>query len=560
MSLHVNWDTEPVPNLSRFETYEEAYEAFEWNIPETYNVSRNVMTRHADGPGRTALYQETENGTVREYTFDELERRSNAIANGLQDRGIEQGDRIGIVSSQRVETPLLHVAAHKIGAVTVPLSVLYGPDALEYRLSSSGSRVVFAESAVFEQVAEAVAAVDAVERVVGIDGEPLAPDGLKTERLDAVDGKTEFDPVDTASDDPAVLIYSSGTTGYPKGILLSHESIVGLLPGVQMMYELPWHDEDPVLYTPADWAWAGGLCDVVFPAWHYGIPVVGYHSTTGFEPEVTLRLLDEYDVTASFMTPTMFEMIAQDEETDSSAYDFDSLAAFMVGGEPFRKQIHDWAAEVFDAALNEIWGQTETNLMTSNCSQWFEPTEPGCVGKPVPGHTVDVIDEDGNVLSEGEVGRLAIQVPDPTVMLEYWNDPELTEESYLGDWIVSGDYGYKNNGLLWFEARADEVIITSGYRVGPDEVEDALLEHDAVRNAGVIGVDHETRGKIVKAFVSLEDSADPSDDLKRTIQDFVRERLAKYEYPRELEFIDDIPITTTGKIQRSRLEEIHSSA
>lgn len=560
MPLHVDWATEPVPDLSQYSTYEEAYAAFEWDIPATYNVGRNVMTRHADGSNRVALYQESETGDVTEYTFEELERRANAIARGLKAKGITKGDRIGIVSSQRVETPLLHIAGFKLGAVTVPLSVLYGPEALEYRLASSEAEIIFAEPSVYEQVQEAVGTVDAVDRFVGLGDAPAVPSGVASETLAEFKQGGGFEPVETAATDPAILVYSSGTTGYPKGILLSHESLVGLLPGVQMMYELPWHADDPVLYTPADWAWAGGLCDVVLPAWHYGIPTVGYHSTSGFDPGIVMRLFDEYDVTASFMTPTMFEMIAQADDVDAAAFDVSALQAIMVGGEPFRQQIHDWAVETFDAALNEIWGQTETNLMTSNCSQWFPATPPGCIGKPIPGHEVDVIDEEGVVLPEGEVGRLAVKTPDPTVMLEYWDDPELTDESYVDDWIVSGDYGYKQDGFLWFESRADEVIITSGYRVGPDEVEDGLLRHEAVRNAGVVGVEDETRGKIVKAFIELEDGVTPSDEVKSDIQAFVRERLAKYEYPREIEFISEIPITTTGKIQRSKLEEIHDAA
>lgn len=545
---------EPVPNLSQYSTHEKAHEDFEWNIPDTYNAGVDVLTQHADDPNQAALYHENETGETSQYTFQELERRSNELATALRARGIERGDRIAVVASQRVETALVHVTAYKLGAIAVPLSVLYGPDALEFRLSDSGTKTIFADPDVFESVEQAVKAVESIERVVGMGAIPKTPEGVKAERFDDLQGPQSFEPVDTAPDDPAILIYTSGTTGQPKGVLQGQQYLLGHLPCVQMALELPWHDVDSVLYTPADWAWVGGLYDVLLPAWHYGLPAVGYKSS-GFNPEMTFELIEKYEVTQPMLTPTMLKMMAQ---IDPAEYDLGHVVAIATGGEPVPRELHRWVDETFGVPLNELYGQTESNLVVSNCSQWFE-AEPGSMGRPVPGHTVDIVDEDGTSLPPDEVGSIAVKAPDPVMFQKYWNDSELTTDSFLGvdgEWMDTDDIGYKDaDGRLWFTARDDDVIITSGYRVGPAEVEDALLEHDAVANAAVIGVEDETRGQIVKAFVVSTNSTEQNEDMKREIQQYVRENLAKYQYPRELEFIDELPKTTTGKIQRYKLRE-----
>lgn len=554
MTIAIDWETEPVPDLSRYETYDRARSDFEWDIPDTYNIGTDVITRHADDRGRVALFTESADGSSDQYTFWQLERRSNELATALRNRGIERGDRIAVVAPQRVETALIHVAAYKLGAVAVPLSVLYGPDALSFRLDDSGTKTVFAAPDVFDTVYEAVAKVDSVEYLIGMDAEPETPTGVVGERFMDLRGSHRFDPIRTEPEDPAVLIYTSGTTGRPKGVLQTHQYLLGHLPCVQMALEFPWHDVDPVLYTPADWAWVGGLYDVLLSAWHYGLPVVGYQSD-GFDPETTFELIDRYGVTYPLLTPTMLKMMSQ---VESPANSVEHVVAVGTGGEPVPSELHNWVAETFDAPLNELYGQTEANLVVSNCSQWFEP-EPGSMGKPVPGHTVDIVGDDGKPLPTGEVGAIAVKRPDPVVFEEYWNAPELTDSAFFGEndeWLDTDDIGYRDeNGRLWFKARDDDVIITSGYRVGPAEVEDALLEHDAVANAAVIGVDDETRGRIVKAFVVTAPGNEPGDDLATAIKRYVRENLAKYQYPREIEFIDELPKTTTGKIQRYKLRE-----
>ncbi len=552
MTLDIDWAAEPVPDLSQWDTYEAAREGFEWRIPDTYNAGADVLSRHADDRGRVALFHETESGQKHTYTFWQLERRSNELANAMRNRGVERGDRVAVVAPQRVETPLVHVAAYKIGAVAVPLSVLYGPDALEFRLDDSETKLVFADADVFEQAHDAVVGVDSVERIVGMGADPPAPDGVTAERFADLSGSRRLAPVETAPDDPAVLIYTSGTTGRPKGVLQGHQYLLGHLPCLQMALSFPWYEEvDPVFYTPADWAWVGGLYDVLLPAWHYGVPAVGYKSE-GFDAEATYRLIEEYGVTYPLLTPTMLKMMAQ---VDSSRYDLEHVVTIATGGEPVPKELHRFVDDTFGVQLHELYGQTEANLVVSNCSQWFDP-EPGSMGKPVPGHEVDIIDAEGNRMPDGEAGKIAVRRPDPVMFQEYWNEPDKTDESFVGDWMDTDDRGERDSdGRLWFKSRADDVIITSGYRVGPAEVEDALLEHEAVANAAVIGVSDDTRGKIVKGFVEPAPGVDPDDELARDIQQRVRHDLAKYQYPRELAFVDELPKTTTGKVQRYKLRE-----
>ncbi|MEF8827624.1 MAG: AMP-binding protein [Haloarcula sp.] len=549
MGLDIDWASEPVPDLSQWESYEAAREGFEWRIPDTYNIGGDVLSHENDD--RTALVQRGSSGAVDRWTYAALDRRANELANALRTRGVERGDRVAVVAPQRVETPLVHVAVYKLGAIAVPLSVLYGPDALEFRFADSGAEVVFAAEDAMDAVEPAVEGIDAVDRVVGIDTAPPAVDGVEGERFADLAGSGQFDAVETAASDPAVLIYTSGTTGRPKGVLQGHEYLLGHLPCVQMATTFPWHEAvDPVFYTPADWAWVGGLYDVLLPAWHYGTTAVGYEFAD-FEPATTFQLIEDHGVTYPLLTPTMLKMMAQVE----GSFDLDQVVSVATGGEPVPQELHRFVEDTFDVTLHELYGQTEANLVVSNCAEWFDP-KPGSMGRPVPGHDVAVIDEAGDQMPDDEPGAIAVRRPDPVMFHEYWNEPDKTEASFIGEWMDTDDLGTRDaDGYLWFKARADDVIITAGYRVGPAEVEDALLEHDAVANAAVIGVDDETRGQRVKAYVEPAPGVEPSDAVAESIATRVRDDLAKYQYPREIEFIDELPTTTTGKVQRHRLQQ-----
>jgi len=534
-----------------FESYEAARNEFSWELPEDFNAAYDLVGKHGDGDELVALEQVTSGGTSKSYTFDEIDGLSNQLANGFVSLGVERGDRVAVAASQKLETLLVHLACWKIGAISVPLSVLFGTDALEYRLDDSGASVVVAAPSLVDTVLDVAEDCYSLSHVISI-GTPT-PDGCISFEDVCADESREMEPADTGPKTPAIIIYTSGSTGQPKGVLHRHELWVGHLPAVNMYFE---HNVkgDAVYWTPADWAWIGALGDIVFPAWHYGRPVVG-HPMGKFDPITAFQIMEEFDVTNTFIPPTALRMMM--EVQDVGGYDID-LNAICSGGEPLTSEIIEWADTHNLRPVNELYGQTEANLIVCNCRQWF-PAELGSMGKPVPGHEVAILDTDtGERLPPGEPGEIAIRrTDDPVVFTEYWNEPEQTDRVTLDDWHCTGDIGVADEeGYLWFKSRDDDLIITSGYRVSPYEVEDALLGHESVDQVGVVGVPDERRGEVIKAFVQLTADVTPSDELRRALQKRVQRDLAKYEYPREIEFVTELPMTTTGKIRRTKLREM----
>ena len=540
-----------------YDGYEAAREGFEWNVPEGFNAAYDLVGKHEDPKARVGLFQAYPDGRRETYTFHDLDVRSNRLAHALRELGVERGDRVGVVVPQKPANVLTHLACWKLGAVSLPLSVLFGPDALAYRLGDSDAAVAVVDASVREAVDSAREELPDLEHVVEVDGE-AAGDAHAFE--DLLEGRPRaFDLAETDADTPAVILYTSGSTGPPKGVLHGHGLWLGHCPAFRMYFERDV--EESVTWTPADWAWIGALGDLVFPSWHYGRPIVGYPMGS-FDPGTAFSILEEFGVTDAFLPPTAIRMMMTAEEP-GSRYDLD-LKAVCSGGEPLTPEILDWAAETLDGvAVNEIYGQTEANLLVTNCRGWFE-ARPGSMGKPVPGHDVAVVDpETGEERPPNEVGEIAVRHAggpayddDPVIFQEYWGLPEKTEAARVGEWHLTGDLGSRDeDGYLWFKARDDDVIITSGYRVGPGEVESAILEHPDVEQVGVIGVPDETRGEIIKAFVQPVAGVTGDDALREEIRDLVRERLAKHEYPREVEFVEALPQTTTGKIQRRKLRE-----
>lgn len=546
MPAAIDWDEEPVPNLSEFDTHQEAYESVEFDIPDTYNLGVDLVERHA-GTAGLALVEEAADWTTEHYTFADIDERANEVANALEDIGVGKGDRVAIVASQAVETAVVHTAVYKLGAIIVPLSILYGPEGLQKRISVSGAEVLFAQPAAMDTVLEIAPDTD-LEHIIGLEG-------AGTEIADVVDfaeftGPRTFDARDTAPTDPAIILFTSGSTGEPKGVLHPHQFVIGNLTGYQMYYELFWHDHtDHLIYTPADWAWVGGLLNSILPAWHYGIPTVAYKESQ-FDPDDILGLLEKHDVTHSLITPTMIKKMT---ECDYESYDLDSIISIHASGEPVEEELDRYAEDMFGIdRFTESYGTTEVVNVASNCLRWPD-INPDAMGKTNPGREVEIMDEDGNILNPGETGKIAVK-RGPGTFTEYWNRPETTAESFIGDWFDTGDEGYRDpEGHFWFAARTDEVIISSGYRISPAELEEHLVGHEAVYDAGVVGVDDEQRGEIPKAFIVLSDGVDPTEETKRRIQESVKENLAKYEYPREIEFLDELPKTTTGKVKRSEL-------
>lgn len=536
-------------DLSKYDTYDEAYEQFEWDVPETFNMANAICGRWAeedDGKRRVALFYEDQNGDRETYTFWQVQRIANKVSNLLGNVGVDRGSRVGIVLPQRPETLFANIGILQRGAVSVPLSVLYGREGLRYRLDHSETEVAIVDEERADLVASLRDELDHLETVITID-DPESVDDLSWED-NIADASPKFETVATGSEDSAYIIYTSGTTGKPKGAHHAHRKLLGYIPGWQMMNEFP--SEEAVHYTPSGWSWVGGLFAVVWGAWYHGQPVVGYGGE--FDPESVYNILERYGVTNTLLTATMIRML---KEEDHNRYDLD-VNVVPSGGEKVTTDIYDYVEDEWNAVVNEIYGQTECNFLVGTNNQLMDVNREAS-GKPCPGHEVAIIDaESGERKPPGEIGHIAVKRPDPSMLLDYWESPELTEDLFVDDWMKTGDAGSRNeDGYIYYEGRADSVIISSGYRISPLEVEECLREHETVNDAVVSGVDDEERGTVVKAFIKPEPGVNTSSDLVSDIQMFVKEREAAYKYPREVEFVDEFPTTVSGKIQRHKLTD-----
>ena len=526
-------------------SFEEIRKRFRWNLPRRYNIGVDVCDRHAGIGDRTALHLENARGDARTCTFADLKRLSDRFANALAGLGIRRGDRVGIILPQRIETAVAHIAVYKLGAVALPLSVLFGPDALGYRLADSGARALVTDAARRDLIESIRPDLDELEHVVPCDGEA----GGFWDLLDAA--SDAFTPADTSADDPALLIYTSGTTGPPKGALNAHRCLLGNLPGFELSHDFFPHEGD-LMWSPADWAWTGGLLDALVPALRYGVPVLGYDGGK-FDPERAFSLIGKYRVRNAFIPPTALKLMMQVPQ--GAARHGVSMRSIMSAGEQVGAEVFHWADEALGVKVNEMWGQTETNYLVGNCAAVMD-VRPGSMGKPYPGHAVGIIDDAGDPVADGTVGELAPRRGDPVMFLGYWGREDATREKFTGDWFRTGDLGYRDSdGHYWYMGRKDDVISSAGHRIGPGEIEDCLLKHPAVRQVAVIGAPDALRGQRVKAFIVLAPGHAGSDALVEDIQRSVRTRLAAHEYPREVEFIDELPLTTTGKIRRIELRE-----
>lgn len=532
-------------------SYEAIRGAFRWKVPRRYNIGVDVCDRWADGSGRLALLHRRADGRTEPYSFDLLKRLSDRLANVLTGHGVGRGDRVAVLLPQAPETAIAHIAAFKLGAVSVPLFTLFGEEALAYRLGDSGAKALITDAAGAAKLEALRESLPALRLILSTEGAgPAGALDLETEMGRASE---RFTPADTAAEDPAIIIYTSGTTGPPKGALHAHRVLLGHLPGVEMPQELFPQPGDR-FWTPADWAWIGGLFDVLLPSLHHGVPVVA-HRMSKFDPEAAFALLAEQGIRNLFMPPTALKLMRAVPKP-RGRWDY-ALRSLGSGGETLGAELLDWGRETFGLTVNEFYGQTECNLIVSNCAG-IMPVEPGCMGRAVPGHEVAVVDGEGQPLPPGGLGTIAVRRPDPVMFLGYWNNPEATGAKFAGDWLLTGDQGRMDEaGRFWFVGRDDDVITSAGYRIGPGEIEDCLIKHPAVALAAAVGVPDPLRTERVKAFVVLAEGQAPSEALAREIQDFVKTRLAAHEYPREVAFVDSLPMTTTGKIIRKALRGSH---
>jgi acetyl-CoA synthetase len=530
-------------------SYQKLCAAFRWEIPAHYNIGVDICDKWAADAERPALVYEDENGRVERYTFRDLQRLSNRLANALRVQGLQRGDRVGILLPQRPETAVMHIAAYKLGAVAIPLFTLFGPDALEYRLSNSGTRCVVTDAANLEKLLQIQPNLPGLETLIVVEGKAPAG-GLRWQEL-IERGKSEFEPVATRAGDPALIIYTSGTTGPPKGALHAHRTLLGHLPGVEFPHNFFPRPGD-FFWTPADWAWIGGLIDVLFPSWHHGIPVLA-HRARKFDPERAFYLIAKHGVRNAFMPPTALKLMRQ-VQNPRSRHRFE-MRSIGSGGETLGEELLDWGRETMGLVINEFYGQTECNLIVGCCAEVME-IRPGSMGKAIPGHTLAVVDAAGRAVPAGTIGEIAVRRPDPVMFLEYWGNPAATEEKFVGDWMLTGDLArLDEDGYFWFSGRKDDVITSAGYRMGPAEIEDCILKHPSVGMVAVIGVPDPVRNEIVKAFVVLKPGMRGDRKTADEIQNFVKRRLAAHEYPRAIEFVDELPMTATGKIMRRELKK-----
>ena len=528
--------------------YSTLYDRFAWDLPSHYNIGVDVCDRHAGDKSKLAIIHEGEDGKVEKWSFWELKRASDRFANALRNLGVERGDRVAILLSQSPQLPIAHIATYKLGAVVVPLFALFGEDALRFRLRDSGAKVIVTDIEHFEVVATLREELPDLRQVVLTDGERAG-----AETFDGLirDSSTSFEPVATRPADPAIIIYTSGTTGAPKGALHGHQVLLGHLPGVSLPHDLAPRRGD-LFWTPADWAWIGGLFDILFPALHWGLPVVS-HRMLRFDPDRAFDLMERWGVQNAFFPPTALKMMrAVEKPKERWALELETLAC---GGEPLGEETLDWAKEELGITINEFYGQTECNLVLSNCGA-IMPVKRGSMGRPVPGHHVAIIDEEGNELGPGEQGEVAVRKPDPVMMVEYWNNEKAMSDKFVGDWLKTGDLAsVDDEGYFHFTGRNDDIISSAGYRIGPVGIEDTLAKHRDVLMAAAVGKPDETRGQTVKAFVVLQEGRKGNEDLAAELKELVKNRLAAHEYPREIEFVEELPMTTTGKIQRNVLRQ-----
>jgi acetyl-CoA synthetase len=561
--------------------YHALHSRFGWQVPEHFNMAQMCMRRWAEDPARSgdvAVVACAPGQRDRAHSYADLLDQANRLSNALAALGVQRGDRVAIVLPQRFETAVAYMAVLQMGAVGMPLSQLFGPEALEFRLQDSEAVVAICDQPSLHALLGVRDDCPLLRCVIGVDGDGT-PEGMRAD-LDwtalLAQEPADFAPVNTLAEEAAVLIYTSGTTGNPKGALIPHRALIGNLTG--FVCSQNWFGFDPfdasqpskaVFWSPADWAWTGGLMDALLPTLYFGRPIVAFNGR--FNPQSAFELIERHGVTHSFLFPTALKAMMKAVPAPKKLYTF-KLQGLMSAGEAVGDAVFAWCRDQLGVTVNEMFGQTEINYIVGNCARLY-PARPGSMGKGYPGHRVAVIDEHGQECAVGVPGDVAVHRldvhgdPDPVFFLGYWKNDASTRAKYTGDmgnsWCRTGDLATRDaDGYLWYQGRADDVFKAAGYRIGPSEIENCLVKHPAVANAAVVPKPDAERGAVVKAYVVLSPGHVAGDELVKELQTHVKGKLAPYEYPKEIEFIESLPMTTTGKVQRRvlRLREEERAA
>jgi len=534
-----------IPNMTN---YEETYKNFKWHVPEYYNFARDVFDVWAEDPRKLALWWVDDHGNEKKITFRQLKERSSRLANVLQAHGVKKGDVVMLVTPRLVEWWEAILACIRLGAVVAPGTTMLTSKDLKYRFDLSEATCIIADDAIADKTDEIRADCPSLRTAIVV-GNPRA--GWVHYETAVTNAAPDFKVERTRSSDSCMLYFTSGTVGMPKMTLHTHASY----PIGHMITGKYWQDLKPtdLMWCVTDTGWAKAAWGTLFNAWNQGAAVFVHH-TGRFDAQRSLELLARYPVTVLCAPPTAYRMFILE---DLSKYKLAALEHCVSAGEPLNPEVIDVWERAFGLKIREGYGQTESVCMVAT----FPPlaVKPGAMGKPSPGFYVTVVDDEGNELPPGQEGDIAVRVkPERPVGLfkEYWKDPERTASCYRGDWYITGDRAIKDEeGYLWFVGRADDVILAAGYRIGPFEVESALLEHPAVAESAVVSSPDEVRGEVVKAFVVLAPGYQPSDELVKELQEHVKKVTAPYKYPRKVEFVDSLPKTISGKIRRVELRE-----
>ena len=531
-------------DLLGYGSYQALVEGFEWDIPERMNMASEIFDRWSQDRGRVALYVEHSDGLRDTWSYWRLIRLAKRYANFLVSLGVRPRDRVSLVMPQGAELAALHLAVYSVGATALPMSILYGPDSYRHILSDSAASVIVVAEAYANPIRLVRDDLPSLTAVV-ISGQ--AENGERA--LSEADSfPAEFDPIDTSSEDPALLLYTSGSTGHPKGALHAHRILEGYLLTFKLFFDVEF-DESTVFYTPSDWAWVGGLLDILLPALVFGCPVVADEER--FSAERAFEVIGRNGVTHAFLTPTALKVMAQVPDP-GPRFDLD-LRVIASGGESVADELHRWSERDLGAVINEFYGLTEVNHLVGGCEALW-PGRPGWMGLPYPGREVAVLDDKGEEISAGEIGEIAVRPGDPTQMLEYWGNPTATAAAHRNGWIMTGDQATVDaDGYIRFLGRDDDMVASAGYRIGPAEVEESLVRHPAVAEVAVIPAPDPIRGHVVKAMVVLADGYRGGDDLTAELQAQVKTQLAAYKDPRIVEYVDRLPKTSTGKLNRKLL-------
>ncbi len=529
--------------------YADLIRDFRWDLPRHYNIGVDVCDVWARrDPDRLAILRRLPGGGSEHISYGALREASDRFALALKRLGVGKGDRVAILLPQSPAVVIAHLATAKLGAISLPLAVLFGPDALAYRLKDSGAKVVLLDESGLAKLGQIEARLPELETVISVDG--AGAGALDFHRLLA-GAKGEFEPIASTPDDPAMMIYTSGTTGQPKGAVHGHRVVLGHIPGLRFAHPGLGQPDD-VMWTPADWAWAGGLLNVLLPSLALGVPVVaGVHAK--FSVDEALGLMWDLKVRNAFLPPTALRML-QAAHQPGRVYRT-HLRSIMSAGETLGPGTYAWALEAFGLPVNELYGQTECNLVLGSSFQ-VGVSLPGAIGRAVPGHEVQIHDAGGRECPAGEIGEIVVRAPDPVMFLDYWRDEKATAAKFRNGWLLTGDKARRDEaGYVHFVGRSDDIITSAGYRIGPGEIEDCLMRHPAVAMAAVIGVPDTLRTEIVTAFVVLKPDFAASAELTKDVQAFVRERLSAHEYPRQISYVQALPLTSSGKIIRRALRE-----